>query len=301
MADRPLGYTKLCEVGDFAHPDLAPLLRAIFRHELDRFGADFPRGREYRKHWEVAMAVRALGALGALHPAAELLGVGVGNEPTLFWLTTQVGRVYATDLYCAGGDWAASANATMLRQPGRHWPGPWNRRRLVVQHMNALDLHYEDGSFDGVFSSSSLEHFGTLDDVGRSLREMYRVLKPGGVLALSTEFRLEGPPPGLPNILLFDEPTLRDVLESAGPWEAVGPWDLNLSAATRAAAVPFAAAAADVRRHVAAHDGQLVFHRLDWSQYPHVVLREGERAWTSIHVTLRKPAARDRQEPGIRK
>src|SRR3546814_19579580 len=92
----------------------------------------------------------------------------------------------------------------MLTEPGSAWEGEWNPRRLVVQHMDALDLRYEDDSFDAIFSSSSIEHFGTHADVARSIRQAHRVLKPGGVLSLSTELRIAGPVPGPPAILQFD-------------------------------------------------------------------------------------------------
>src|SRR5687767_8234170 len=131
MASTGLGHNKLCNVDDFEHPELRSLIRDIFRHDVDRFGPDFPRGREYRKYWEVAMAVRALADFGALHERAEILGVAAGNEPTLFWLTNEAARIFATDLYLDPGPWAESAEASMLIEPGQHWPGTWNPRRLV--------------------------------------------------------------------------------------------------------------------------------------------------------------------------
>src|SRR5262249_30029272 len=115
----------------------------------------------------------------------------------------------------------------------------WNPRRLVVQHMNALELNYEDECFDGIFSSSSIEHFGELPDVRRSIEEIYRVLRPGGVLALATEYRLEGPPPGLPGTLLFDEEQLRSVLLDGFDWELASPLDLSVSEETMSAPVDF--------------------------------------------------------------
>lgn len=282
------GLCKLCDLHDFARPAIRDTIRAVFPHEVGRFGADYPIGVEYRKHWEVAMAVRALEAGGALHDRAEVLGVGAGNEPTIFYLTTRTRRVFATDLYLQG-DWACSSNASMLTDPGRHWPGRWEPRRLVVQHMNALALNYDHDTFDGIFSSSSVEHFGGHDDVRRSLGEMYRVLKPGGVLSVATEFRLAGPGPGMPGTLLFDEAELRAAVLGGLPWELLGPLDLTLSPETWRTVQPFGAACDDVRRHVAEH-GQLAFHRLDWSRYPHIVLREGDLVWTSVHLALRKPA-----------
>ena len=149
------------------------------------------------------MSLRALRDFGALGPTSEVLGVGAGAEATLFWLTNHVRRVVATDLY--DGEWGEQAPKEMLINPGRFASCPWNPARLVVEQMDALDLRFADSSFDGVFSSSSIEHFGDHDDVRRALAEIRRVLKPGGIAALSTEYRIDGDLPQLPGILLFDE------------------------------------------------------------------------------------------------
>lgn len=49
---------------------------------------------------------------------------------------------------------------------------------------NAEDLPYQDGYFDKVVCSCSLEHF---DDDIKALKEMYRVLKPGGSIVLTVD------------------------------------------------------------------------------------------------------------------
>ncbi len=96
-----------------------------------------------------------------LRDDAEVLGVGAGHEATIYWLTRKVGKVVATDLYRTEDEWSeGDSGADMLTDPGRYWDGPWNPDRLVVKHMNALELEFEDESFDAVFSSSSIEHFG---------------------------------------------------------------------------------------------------------------------------------------------
>lgn len=276
-----------CLPADFAA--LQDWVRHVFPWGQHRHGPGFPLGAEYRKHWEVVQAARTLAHAGVLRPDAEVLGVGAGNEPTVFWLTNHVRRVFATDLYLAEG-WEESASHRMLLEPGSAWEGDWNPRRLVVQHMDALDLQYEDDSFDAVFSSSSIEHFGTHDDVARSIREAHRVLRPGGVLTVSTELRIAGPGPGLPGILLFDRDELRRCVTEAAPWEPIGPERTEVP--DLADAVDFATAAADVQAHVAEH-GQLRWAHLDWSHYPQVALRhqdfDVERVWTSVHLALRKP------------
>jgi SAM-dependent methyltransferase len=286
-APAPLSHNKLCNLEDFAHPALLPTIRQVFQHDVGRFGPAFPWGAEFRKHWEVAMTVRAFAATGVLRPDAEILGVGAGNEPTLFWLTNFVRRVFATDLYLHQGSWAESANTTMPLDPGSSWPGAWRKRRLVVQHMNALDLQYEDNTFDAIFSSSSVEHFGTPADVRRAVEEMFRVLRPGGILSVSTEFRVEGAPPGLPGVLMWNAEELRTLFLAGLAWTPVSAWDFDLSASTRASEVDFEACCADVAWHAARH-GQILLHKLAFRSYPVVLLRKGGLVWTSVHIALRK-------------
>lgn len=283
-----LPFTKLAELEDFSDPEFRGLLRTIYAHDVARFGEAYPTGAEVRKAWEVGLAVRTLTALGAVRPDADILGVGAGNEPTNFYLTNHVRRVFATDLYL-GQDWQQSANPGMLTDPGRYWPAPWQPRRLVVQHMDGRELLHPDGSFDGIFSSGSIEHFGGPGDVRRSSREMFRVLKPGGVLSISTEFRLAGPPPGLPGILMFDEADLRELIVGAAGWEVAGSLTPRVSEATWDTVQDFDDLAADVRAHVAEH-GAIYYHRFRFRKYPVLLLRHGERVWGSVHLALRKPA-----------
>jgi SAM-dependent methyltransferase len=287
--DGGLGYNRLCNLEDFAHPALLPVLREVFAQQVRDVAADFPLGRESRKDWEVAMAVRTLRDAGCLHRGAEVLGVGAGHEPTVFWLTNHVGRVFATDLYLQPGVWTEFANASMLTEPGRHWPGEWEPRRLVAQHMDGTDLKYPDGAFDAIFSSSSVEHFGGPDAVRRSVEEMFRVLKPGGVLSLATECRLEGPGPGIPETLLFDAAELQALFLDGLDWRPLSPPTFEVSAATRASEMPVEEYVEDLRANFAAHGEMVAFHDLHFRRYPQILLRAGEHLFTSYHLALRKP------------
>lgn len=275
-----LSHCKLCEVADFQDPELRGLIREIFTDELEQFGPSFPDGREYRKHWEIAMTVRALREAGSLTSDAEVLGVGAGREATIYWLSRHVRRVFATDLYLSQDIWSEfDSDADMLIDPGRHWAGEWNPRRIVVQHMDALELRYEDESFDAVFSSGSIEHFGGHEEVRTSAREMNRVLRPGGVAALSTEFRLEGPAPGLPGILMFDRNELIELLIEDVGWEPMSELDTSISDETLSTVTDLAAAVTERRAG-----------RREWSVYPHIVLRHEGLLFTSVHLAFRKPA-----------
>lgn len=285
-----LSHNKICNLEDFSHPELYPVIRDVFAHEVVRFGDDFPVGRENRKDWEAAMAVRAFAAHGLLDGRSEFLGVAAGNEPLVFHLTRLARRVFATDLYLASGDWEPFGHASMLTDPHQHWPFAWNPRRLVVQHMDALDLQYEDDTFDGVFSGSSVEHFGGHPEVERSMDEMFRVLRPGGVCALATEFRLAGPSPGLPGCLLFDAEELTSRLIGDRAWHLVSPLDLSVSEAT----LDSKADVADVVAQQLAQcdrDGGWFTHKLDYRHFPHIVMGIDDFVFTSIQLVLQKDRA----------
>jgi SAM-dependent methyltransferase len=167
----------------------------------------------------------------------------------------------------------------MLVDPMLVAPVPANGRRIVAQHMDARDLRYEDGTFDGVFSASSLEHFGTDEDIVASVAEMYRVLKPGGVLAISTEFKIAGPGTGNPGLRYFPAEDLRTLVIESRPWIELDELDFGLSEATLAAPTSFEEAMAVLQQ---GSDR--------WPTYPHIVISDGRGySWTSVSLALRKP------------
>ena len=227
------------------------------------------------------MTARAFRDRGVLRDDARVLGVGAGHEATIYWLTRSVGQVIATDLYAADDDWSETdSSGDMLTDPGKFWDGPWDPDRLEVRDMNALDLDFPDDHFDAVFSSSSIEHFGAFPQIRQSIEEIYRVLKPGGVAALATEFRLRGDGDGWPGVFLFDEGTLRAAIFDELWWDPATPLDVGVSEATRAAPVNLQEAVAEGTSG-----------RRGWSQYPHLVLEEGPYLFTSVHVAMIKSAA----------
>jgi SAM-dependent methyltransferase len=268
-----LSHCRLCNLEDFADPELRELIREAFSSYLEIYGQDFPDGTEYRKFWEVAMTLRAFRELGVVRPDAEILGVAAGAEATLFWLTSHVRRVFATDLYDVAEGWGVQAPPTMLLDAAPFASCRWDPRRLVVQYMNALDLRYDDASFDAVFSSSSIEHFGGRDEVRRALQEVERVLRPGGIFALSTELHVDGLREDMPGTIVFDRDELPKLLLDGFDWELVEPLDLTLSPRTRSHELPLTDALGAKQ-----------------TPFPHILLEHQGMLWTSVHVVLRKAA-----------
>jgi len=232
--------------------------------------ADVPR---HRKYWERVQLMRGLRCLGALRPDAFVLAVGAGHEPPVYELTNSVRWVFCTDLYGSTG--FGEADAAMLRDPDAFAIQPSNRRRLVVQHMNALDLRYEDESFDAVFSLSSIEHVGGFDAAKTAIREMTRVLKPLGVLGIATELIVNGMPHfSAPHLELFTPDTFVELLNSATPGSICEPMDFTVSPATIQTALSMDEALRQTGEK-----------RL---QLPHVVVSIGTIQFTSAFAFLRK-------------
>ena len=59
--------------------------------------------------------------------------------------------------------------------------------RLNAIVADVRDLPFPDEYFDSVYSGSTLDHFESPDDIGRSLREISRLLRPGGRLVLTMD------------------------------------------------------------------------------------------------------------------
>jgi SAM-dependent methyltransferase len=60
--------------------------------------------------------------------------------------------------------------------------------------MDGTHLTFSDATFDVAYSLSSIEHFGGVPGARQAVAEMARVLRPGGICVVATEWHLEGPP-----------------------------------------------------------------------------------------------------------
>ena len=131
--------------------------------------------------------------------------------------------------------------------------------------MSGCSLELPSDMFDFAYSLSSIEHFGGHAAAAQSMREIARTLKPGGVAAIVTEFKVDGKP----HREFFNRPDLEEhMIRSHGMELVLGPLDLRISEATLATTIDLE------RDHI---------HRR-----PHIVLRHHGHDWTSIALFFRK-------------
>jgi len=183
---------QLCELANPAkwdNPEWIGILKSLGTVPTDKQSM-------HRKAYEFAQLLFGLTRLGAIGEETRVLSVGAGHEPVLYWLANRVARVVATDLY--EGAWRAErameGDAAVLHRPEAFAPFDYRRDRLIFLKMDGRALAFADGAFDVVYSLSSVEHFGGFEGARAAVAEMARVLRPGGVLALATEYCLAGPP-----------------------------------------------------------------------------------------------------------
>jgi len=137
----------------------------------------------------ISRARRALQRLGPelrLAPAASVLELGSGGGGLLalvhetFHPTRLVGTDYDPE--------QVGASRTFLT---RRWGGL--PPSVELEEADALDLPYPDGSFDAVFAMMMLHHVEERPteyaERPKALREVRRVLRPGGIFVYSEIFR----------------------------------------------------------------------------------------------------------------
>jgi SAM-dependent methyltransferase len=251
---------QLCELANPAkwdNPDWHAILRSLVAVPTDQ-------GSMHRKSYEFAQLLFGLDRLGALREGARVLSVGAGHECPLYWLANRVARVYATDLY--DQSWQSAfgreGDAAVLSDASTFAPFDYRRDHLFFLRMDGSRLAFRDSTFDVVYSLSSIEHFGGFDGARRSIEDMARVLSPGGILALATEWCVRGAAGGevfSPEDVrrLIDHPELRLV-------EPIDDrvWDR--------------------------YQSEPVDLRVNRFQTPHMLLKDGDAIFTSAMMFLRR-------------
>lgn len=182
---------QLCELANPAkwdNPEWMALLRSLGTLPDHKMAM-------HRKSYEFTQLLFGLDRLGCLREDVSVVSVGAGHECVLYWLANRVARVVATDTY--DGVWqtnmAREGDSAVLTAPEDYAPFPYRKERLAFMRMDGRRIDFPDASFDVAYSLSSIEHFGGVEGARAAVDEMARVVKPGGLLAIATEYILSGP------------------------------------------------------------------------------------------------------------
>lgn len=195
------------QFGDFLEEGYEPRMISKCCSEMD-FSQDFFKrisaelswpinGRFHRKIWEFVYIVKALENHGLLREGKTGIGFAVGEEPLPSYFASKGVGVLATDLGME------SDTAKIWAETGQNAAGDVNKlykenivsRETFERNVKYMDLdmnHIPDdiGTFDFCWSSCAIEHVGGLNLSKQFLKNMIKVLKPGGIAVHTTEFNL---------------------------------------------------------------------------------------------------------------
>jgi len=224
-----------------------------------------PPGKMERKSWEFVKVIQGLEKLGCLKQNARGLGVGSGCEKPLYYFASHCTEIVGIDLYASDHpDWVHTANSDILANPSKYAPFSYPTERLVLRHMDATQMSLPDESFDFVFSFSAIEHFGSRDNIRKTMNEIQRVLKPNGIAAITTELIITK---GASHHEYFTFPELNEVMIQTPGLQLIGDLNLALNESDLAHVI-------DLQKNVAT-DVSIIF-------------KHGSMAFTPVVLFLRK-------------
>lgn len=154
----------------------ADALRAYYNEKalrLDELGATYSSDVPYRRFFYGARFAAVMKVL-APAPGERILELGCGSG------------YYTRALAAVGADVTATDLAENYLEQARAFVGDELGRRVRFRCEDAQRLSSPDGCFDKVLMTEVLEH---LPEPERGLAEAVRVLRPGGLLVVSTPSR----------------------------------------------------------------------------------------------------------------
>jgi SAM-dependent methyltransferase len=214
---------RLCYVEDWQKKEIRDTLS-----DLQKLSSD---GFIHRKDWEWALGIIAMTRFGKLNDNSTAIGIGSGTEPVPFYLANKIEHVYATDVYQGNEGWKRAAPSDFPENPNKYAPFPYREDALTVLRMDGTELEFPSESFDIAFSFSSIEHFGGKNHSGalKSIKEIERVLKPGGLAVITTEYIINDKE----HAEFFNRRTIySDLINKLEMLQLVEPLDLRTTAKT---------------------------------------------------------------------
>jgi SAM-dependent methyltransferase len=255
-----LKLNRLCYVEDLENSEIMGIISSL----------QLPFSR---RTWEWAQAVVAMKRFGKLNNNSKAIGIASATEPLLFYLANKLNHVYSTDWYDSTK--YIDTPSDFPENPKKYAPFPYKEDALTVLRMDATNLEFPSDTFDIAFSISSIEHFGGKNHSGalRSLQEVERILKPGGIATITTEYIINDKKHPKEYLLsdnrdpeFFNRRTIYDdLINKLERLQLVEPLDLRITTRTLDVAT-----------------GQYD------NIYPHILLRYGNMLFTSVMLVFQK-------------
>lgn len=180
--------SRCCTQKDFEREDFKVTANQLMLDISDRLE---------RKHWEFIYIVNVLEQQGLLKEGRRGIGFAVGREPLPSFFASRHMKILATDLD-PNDERAANWMAT-----GQHSEGYWEQlyynkickkedfeKYVSFRYIDMNCIPDDLEGFDFCWSSCAVEHVGSLQKAVECLKDMLKVLKPGGFAINTTEFNL---------------------------------------------------------------------------------------------------------------
>jgi SAM-dependent methyltransferase len=176
-------FCKLADQSDFLDSDFSQLFAELLQ----------PVGRISRQSWVEVIGLMHLQRLNYLLPDVKGMGLGCGHSRVLYYLTRHCRKIVAADLYLSNDSARANtANSDIFKHPGKYAPFAYVASKLEMLNAAGDKLPAKNTNFDFVFSFAPAEYLGPKARIAMILREVDRVLKPGGHLVLAIELVVNG-------------------------------------------------------------------------------------------------------------
>lgn len=153
--------------------------------------------RLHRKLWEFAFISKVLEDRNMLMPGKKGIGFAVGEEPLPCYFASKGAEIMATDLGLT------HKTANLWVETGQNAGGDMNKlwkpqmiskrefdERVSYRDVDMNEIPEDIGKYDFCWSSCAIEHVGGLALSKEFMKNMIKVLKPGGVAVHTTEFNL---------------------------------------------------------------------------------------------------------------
>jgi SAM-dependent methyltransferase len=239
-----LMLNRLCYLEDWENYEIKKIVSELQDFSLESYEHrkdwTIPEGKKivgirrpgliHRKDWEWALGIIAMRRFDKLNKSSTAIGIGAGREEVIFYLANKLGSVYATDIY-DGKQWGNFAPSDFPENPKKYAPFSYNEDALTVLRMDGTNIEFPSESFDIAFSFSSIEHFGGKNHAGalRSVKEMERVLKRGGIAVIATEYIINDKD----HPEFFNRKTIySDLIDKLKELKLVEPLDLRITTKT---------------------------------------------------------------------